>query len=92
VANGVDSRTGSNRAFLLTRSTKVVNCVQGGNIYKVVRPSNFVSSNVSPNISGHPSICALPSSEPPTWYIKTTTDGGVTWYWKYMLEDLGLGK
>ena len=92
VANGVDSRTGSNHAFLLTPSMKVLNCVQGGNFYKVVRPSNFVSSNVSPNISGHPSICALPSSEPPTWYIKTTIDGGVTWHWKYMLEDLGLGE
>jgi probable HAF family extracellular repeat protein len=64
VANGVDSRTGNNRAFLLTPSTEVLNCVQGENFYRVVKPSNSVSSSVSPNSAGNPSICAVPSSKP----------------------------
>jgi probable HAF family extracellular repeat protein len=93
VANGVDSRNGRDVAFLLTPSTEVLNCLPGNvAVFKVAKPSNFVSSNVSPNVSGNPSICALPSSEPPTWYIKTTTDGGATWHWKYMLGALGLGE
>jgi probable HAF family extracellular repeat protein len=93
VANGVDSRTGLTLAFLLTSNVEVLNCLPDNYpIFKVVKPSNSVSSNVSPNSSGYPSICAIPSTEPPTWYIKTTTDGGATWQWKYMLEVLGLGE
>jgi hypothetical protein len=71
---------------------EVLNCTPNSNVYKVVKPSNSVSSNVSPNLSGVPSICALPSSEPATWYIKTTTDGGGTWHWTDTLGSLGLGK
>jgi hypothetical protein len=43
---------------------------------------------VSPNISGEPSICAVPSSKPGSWYIKTTWDGGVTWQWVDTLSSL----
>jgi len=71
---------------------EVLNCTPNSNVYKVVKPSNSVSSNVSPNLSGLPSICALPSTEPATWYIKTTTDGGGTWHWADTLGSLGLGK
>ena len=60
--------------------------------YKAVKPSNSVSSNVSPNISGKPSICAIPSSKPASWYIKTSWDGGVTWQWVETLGSLGLGE
>jgi hypothetical protein len=70
---------------------EVLNCIQGGNIYRTVKPSNSVSSNVSPNSAGNPSICATPSSELATWYIKTTTDGGATWQWKYTLGLWDLG-
>jgi len=70
----------------------VLNCVEGNDEYfKAVKPSNSVSSNVSPNISGSPSICAKPSSKPATWYIKTSWDGGVTWRWVDTLGSLGLG-
>ncbi len=70
----------------------VLGCVEGKDIYKTVKPSNTVSSNVSPNISGKPSICAVPSSKPTDWYIKTSTDGGATWQWVDTLGSLGLGK
>jgi hypothetical protein len=77
----------------LPSNLEVLNCLPGNvPVFKVVKPSNSVSSNVSPNSAGNPSICAVPSSEPGTWYIKTTTDGGATWQWKYMLGALGLGK
>jgi hypothetical protein len=69
----------------------VLNCIEGS-FYKAVKPSNSVSSNVSPNISGTPSICATPSSKPATWYIKTSWDGGVTWQWVDTLGSLGLGQ
>jgi hypothetical protein len=71
----------------------VVNCFPNNNsIYKPVKPSNSVSSNVSPNISGKPSICAVPSSKPASWYIRTSWDGGVTWQWVDTLGSLGLGE
>lgn len=92
VANGTDSRTGLNLGFLLTPNIEVLNCIQGNlNFYQVVKPSNSVSSAVSPDSSGIPSRCAIPSTEPATWYVKTTTDGGDTWQWTRTLEDLGLG-
>ena len=71
---------------------EVLYCTENGSVYKVVKPSNSVSSNVSPNISGLPSICASPSSKPANWYIKTTWDGGVTWQWVDTLGSLGLGQ
>jgi hypothetical protein len=71
---------------------EVLSCTRNSNIYEVVKPSNSVSSNVSPNISGIPSICAIPSTEPADWFIKTTTDGGVAWQWVDTLGSLGLGK
>jgi probable HAF family extracellular repeat protein len=92
VANGIDSRTGSAVAFLLTPHIEVLSCTQGGDLYEVVPPSNAVSSNVSPNSSGNPSLCATPSSKPAAWYIKTTVDSGATWQWTYTLHDLGLGE
>jgi hypothetical protein len=71
----------------------VLSCIQNNQSYfKTVKPSNSVSSNVSPNISGKPSICAVPSSEPANWYIKTSWDGGETWQWVDTLGSLGLGK
>jgi hypothetical protein len=60
--------------------------------FKAVKPANSVSSQVSPNISGKPSICAIPSSKPASWYIKTSWDGGVTWQWVETLGSLGLGE
>ena len=91
-AYGVDSRTGQLVAFLLTPAIEVLNCIQGNSgFYEVVKPSRSVSSNVSPNSSGNPSLCAIPSTEPAAWYIKTTPDGGETWQWQYMLKDLGIG-
>jgi hypothetical protein len=72
---------------------EVVNCFPNNDsIYKPVKPSNSVSSNVSPNISGKPSICAVPSSKPASWYIRTSWDGGVTWQWVDTLGSLGLGE
>jgi hypothetical protein len=53
---------------------------------------NDVSSNVSPNASGSPSLCAVPFSEPATWYIKTTTDGGCDMAWDPDLGGAGIGK
>ncbi len=71
---------------------EVLNCMSNSNVYKVAKPSNTVSSNVSPNSSGVPSICAVPASKPASWFIKTTTDGGSTWHWVDTLGSLGLGK
>ena len=71
---------------------EVLYCTEHGSVYKAVKPSNSVSSDVSPNISGMPSICATPSSKPSNWYIKTTWDGGVTWQWVDTLASLGLGQ
>ena len=71
---------------------EVLSCLPNNESYfKTVKPSNSVFSNVSPNISGKPSICASPSSTPASWYIKTTWDGGVTWQWVDTLGSLGLG-
>jgi hypothetical protein len=71
---------------------EVLYCTEHGNVYKVVKPSNSVSSAVSPNISGWPSFCANPSTKPANWYIKTTWDGGITWQWVDTLGSLGLGQ
>ena len=71
---------------------EVLNCSRNSNVYEVAKPSNSVSSDVSPNISGIPSVCAIPATEPADWYIKTTTDGGSTWQWVDTLGSLGLGK
>jgi len=71
---------------------KVLYCSQGGSTYAVGVPSNSISSNVSPNPSGIPSICAVPAKEPASWYIKTTADGGQTWQWIYTLSALGLAQ
>jgi hypothetical protein len=73
-------------------SIKVLYCSQGGSTYSVGAPSNSISSNVSPNVSGIPSICAIPAKEPTFWYIKTTADGGQTWHWIYTLSTLGLAQ
>ena len=70
---------------------KVLYCSPGVNKYTVGPPDNDISSNVSPNANGSPGLCAVPFSEPETWYIKTTTDGGATWHWVHTLESLGLG-
>jgi len=70
----------------------VLSCLHDNDTYfKAVKPSNSVSSNVSPNISGSPSVCAVPSSKPANWYIKTSWDGGITWQWVDTLGSLGLG-
>jgi hypothetical protein len=71
---------------------EVLSCFPNNTSYfKTIKPSNSVSSNVSPNISGKPSVCAIPSSKPGSWYIKTTWDGGDTWQWVDTLSSLGLG-
>lgn len=71
---------------------EVLSCFSSNeSYYKTAKPSNSLSSNVSPNISGRPSLCAVPSSKPASWYIKTTWDGGVTWQWVDTLGSLGLG-
>jgi len=70
----------------------VLYCTEHGSVYKVVKPSNSVSSAMSPNISGRLVYCALPSTKPASWYIKTTWDGGVTWQWVDTLGSLGLGQ
>jgi hypothetical protein len=72
-------------------NVQVLYCSRGVNKYTVGPPNNDVSSNVSPNPHGSPSLCAVPSSEPATWYIKTTTDSGATWQWIDSLGALGLG-
>ena len=71
---------------------EVLNCTPNGTVYHVAKPSNSVSSNVSPNASGSPSVCAVPGSEPAGWFIKTTTDNGATWQWIDTLGSLGMGK
>jgi hypothetical protein len=72
---------------------EVVNCFpRNDSTYKPVKPSNSVSSNVSPNVSGIPSICAVPSTKPASWYIRTSWDGGLTWHWVDTLGSLGLGE
>ncbi len=70
----------------------VLSCTEHGSAFKVVKPSNSVSSAVSPDISGTPTFCAVPSSKPANWYIKTSWDGGVTWQWVDTLGSLGLGQ
>jgi hypothetical protein len=73
-------------------SVEVLSCVDYAN-FKIVPPSNAVSSEVSPNTHGvgEPSECAVPASVPSSWSIKTTVDGGKTWQWQ-SLASLGLGK
>jgi hypothetical protein len=71
---------------------QMLNCVQGQSTYKVVALSNSVSAEVSPNSSGTSSVCAVPATVSSSWYIKTTTDGGVTWQWVNTLAMVGLGK
>jgi hypothetical protein len=75
----------------LLPTVDVLYCTQGSSKYAMGAPNNDVSSAVSPNASGSPSLCAVPRPEPSTWYIKTTTDGGKTWHWIYTLDQLGLG-
>jgi hypothetical protein len=75
----------------LLPTVDVLYCTQGSSKYGMGAPNNDVSSAVSPNASGSPSVCAVPRPEPSTWYIKTTTDGGKTWHWIYTLDQLGLG-
>jgi hypothetical protein len=72
-------------------NVQVLYCSPGSSKYAVGPPNTEISSNVSPNPNGSPSLCAVPFSEPPTWYIKTTTDGGATWHWSQTLGSLGLG-
>jgi hypothetical protein len=71
---------------------EVLSCTEDGSVYKAVKPSNSVSSAVSPNISGTPVLCAIPSAKPANWYIKTSWDGGNTWQWEDTLDSLGLGQ
>jgi hypothetical protein len=70
---------------------QVLSCVDYAN-FKIVPPSNSVSSEVSPNLHGvgQPSECAVPATLPSSWSIKTTVDGGKTWQWQ-SLASLGLG-
>ncbi len=74
------------------QNVQVLYCSPGSNKYAVGPPNEEVSSNVSPNANGSPSLCAVPLSEPATWYIKTTIDGGATWHWIDTLGALGLGR
>lgn len=71
---------------------EVLSCVDYRN-FKIVPPSNTVSSEVSPNLHGvgQPSECAFPANLPSSWSIKTTVDGGKTWQWQ-SLASLGFGK
>ena len=73
-------------------TVEVLSCVDYAN-FKIVPPSNTVSSEVSPNLHGvgQPSECAVPANLPSSWSIKTTVDGGKTWQWQ-SLASLGLGK
>jgi hypothetical protein len=71
----------------------VLNCYHDNfSYYRAVKPSNTVSSAISPNISGSPAYCATPGSKPATWFIKTSWDGGITWQWVDTLGTLGLGE
>jgi hypothetical protein len=71
---------------------EVNSCVDYAN-FKIVPPSNTVSSEVSPDTHGvgQPAECAVPATLPSSWSIKTTVDGGKTWQWQ-SLASLGLGK
>lgn len=69
-------------------STKVLQCAG----YKVIAPTNWVISNISPNPTGNPSLCVLPANTSSSYYIKTTTNGGASWVWSRTLGSLGLGK
>ncbi len=85
--------TGVDAAIQQTPSTVEVNaCVDYAN-FRIVPPSNSVSSEVSPNLHGvgQPAECAVPANLPSSWSIKTTVDGGKTWQWQ-SLASLGLGK
>jgi hypothetical protein len=75
----------------LLPTVDVLYCTQGSSKYAIGAANNQVSSAVSPNASGSPSLCAVPANESSAWYIKTTTDGGKTWHWIYTLDQLGLG-
>jgi hypothetical protein len=68
----------------------VLYCVNGGNVYKVVAPSNSTSSLVRPGTTGAGPTCTDPINEPPSWYVQITTNGGSTWSW-VTLASLGLG-
>jgi hypothetical protein len=85
--------TGVDADIQQTPSTVEVNsCVDYAN-FKIVPPSNTVSSEVSPNLHGvgQPAECAVPANLPSSWSIKTTVDGGKTWQWQ-SLASLGLGR
>ena len=89
---GADS-TGVDADIQQTPNTvEVLSCVDYRN-FKIVPPSNTVSSEVSPNLHGvgQPSECAVPANLPSSWSIKTTVDGGKTWQWQ-SLASLGFGK
>jgi hypothetical protein len=53
--------------------------------------SNTNGAGVAPNANGSGEACRRPIYFPPTWYIRTTTDGGQTSEWR-TLASLGLGK
>jgi hypothetical protein len=59
-------------------------------------PSNTISSEVSPTATGataagvNATVCAVPATEPNTWYLRVSNDGGVT-YTFVTLASLGFG-
>ncbi len=85
------SKTPFSVGLQIPANLKVLYCARGSNAYEVGAPSNTISSDVSPNASGSPSTCAVPATKPSSWYIRTTTDGGITWHWVYTLSQLGIG-
>jgi hypothetical protein len=86
------SKTPFSVGLQIPANLQVLYCSRGSNVYGVGPASNSISSNVSPNASGSPSICAVPATEPGSWYVRTTTDGGNTWHWIYTLSQLALGQ
>lgn len=73
-------------------ATQVLSCYPG-NVppLKVTLPSNTLSSNISPNATGSPSLCVVPANYPGSYFIKVTLNGGSTWSW-VTLASLGLGQ
>ncbi len=65
-------------------------CIEGQNIFEVMPISNTLSLMVRANASS-PKVCYPPDTEPSSWYIQITTNGGESWSW-VTLASLGLGK
>jgi len=66
-----------------------MHCIEGQSIFQVMPISNTLSTMVRSSATGA-KVCYPPASEPSTWQIQITTNGGTTWSW-VTLASLGLG-